>query len=213
MKKTDIALSTVMIVGAFFSGVVMAPAFGGSDKVKDGFEIASFIATISVAVIAAFSLSIWRDQWKYNARQEALRRLHNSIEDLLCVEIYLKAYAWYKYSLRAYTNPTSVESAKEIEERAHLDLKQAVKDFASSLQDVHLLVQDYPFSEFLKSSQKIHSKIIQISQEVDSVFQADVVAAESAIMYSSIASKALMTEIRAASLQVFELRKREFAAR
>ena len=199
----------------FAAGVLWnkLPSFMTFDGLKDTVEILSFLATIMVAIMAAISLKTWREQWNYNSTQEALRRLHNSLEDLTYVRIYLKAHAWNLFARRVYPDTDSAKQAADMEEKAHLDLKQATKDFGSALQDVHLHVPNYPFIDFLVSAQRLHKRIIDITNDIDDAYRNLNAPTDSLVAYADVAGAALVGEIMAAKDQVFQLRKLTLAAR
>lgn len=199
----------------FVAGVLWnkLPSFMTFDGLKNTVEILSFFATIMVAIMAAISLKTWREQWNYNSTQDALRRLHNSLDDLVYVKIYIKAYAWKLQAIRTQPNTADAKQKADMEEQAHLDLKQAVKDFGSALQDVHLHVPNYPFVDFLVSSQRLHKSIIDITNTISDSYQNVDTPPESIITYAEIAGTALIGDIMAARDQVFELRKQTLAAR
>ncbi|MBW9244238.1 hypothetical protein [Pseudomonas paracarnis] len=149
--------------GLFVAGVVWSSIFYDLkiSFLKDVVEVCSYVATIIAAGAAVATLSAWRRQWKYSAAQDALKRLTNSLDDLSCAKSYLRVYGAYQFSLS--TNPASehTKTYRDLEEQLHLELKQASKDFVSSLQDVHLLFENVKFEGFLSDTAILSREIIK----------------------------------------------------
>ena len=181
--------------------------------VKDAIEIMSFLATISVAVLAAASVSMWREQWKFSASQDALKKLTSALEELSYVAIYIKSYAWLRTVQKKFPDSDALTIAKDLEEKTALELKQATKDFVGALQDVHILEPDRQFSGFLQTSQILHKKIVEITREIDRVIQTQQDVDDLAGTYASLAGAALADEILKARDEVFEIRKSNLYSR
>lgn len=85
-----------VLLGFFISGVDINYLSGW----KDFFEIFSYIATISLAGFAIWTLDAWKNQFEYQKRFDILKELADSFEDLRVIFKHIKSMKMY-YCCRA----------------------------------------------------------------------------------------------------------------
>lgn len=81
MRRIDSLIWVAIIVGAFFCGVVWAPAFAGL-PMKAVLEATSYIATIIACLVAVITLIAWRSQFRHAERYATLKVLKGAVTDL-----------------------------------------------------------------------------------------------------------------------------------
>ncbi|WP_223507776.1 hypothetical protein [Pseudomonas sp. BF-B-25] len=93
MKRSDAVILAVSAAGLFMAGVVWRPVFGDYTKIKEALEGTSFLATTIAAVVAIYTLSAWKAQFRHAERFKSLKDLKDAATDLhvlrgflLCVE-------------------------------------------------------------------------------------------------------------------------------
>lgn len=91
MRRGDIALLAVIGTGLFVTGAVWRPVFGDYSKVKDALECTSFIATALAALVAIYTLNVWKAQFRHAESFKALRDLKDAATGLHSFRKYLLA--------------------------------------------------------------------------------------------------------------------------
>lgn len=82
MKRSDVVVLVVGGVGLFLAGVVWRPVFGDSTILKEAIECTSYLATTAAALVAIYTLNIWKAQFRHAERFSSLRILKDAITDM-----------------------------------------------------------------------------------------------------------------------------------
>lgn len=194
--------------GLFLAGVIWSRVLYDFDLgfIKDTIEVGSYIATIIAAGVAVITLTAWRQQWKYAASQESLKRLMTSLDDLSCARLYLKAFAYFESYKFTQPGTDAAEFYKEMEDKLYLELMKASKDFTSSLQDVQLLFSG-ELPGFLSSADNLSNRIIKITDSIKKACREDGASTEAVVALASLSSTTLHNDMYEAKKQVELLRK------
>ena len=92
MRRSEIFLSVVVLLGAFAAGLAWAPAVGSDHPIKEVLEVFSYLATILAAVSAILALSSWRESTRHSERFNALKVLKQRAAELKIYRAFLFAF-------------------------------------------------------------------------------------------------------------------------
>jgi len=136
MKRSDVVLLSFGGIGLFMAGVVWRPAFGDYSKLKDALECMSFLATTVAAIVAIYTLSAWKNQFRHAERFSSLRAVKDAITDLHLYRGHLLAVIDICKSLRVNANdidPKLLEKEALKREQLLLALSVYKKAWASAV--------------------------------------------------------------------------------
>lgn len=81
MKRDDSLIWIATLIGAFFCGVVWAPALVDW-QINGALEATSYVATIIACAVAVITLLAWRSQFRHAERYATLKALKAAVTDL-----------------------------------------------------------------------------------------------------------------------------------
>lgn len=117
MKRGDIALLGLIGTGLFVAGATWRPVFGDYSQFKDALECTSFIATALAAMVAIYTLNVWKAQFRHAESFKALKDLKDAATSLISFRKYLLAVQKRCMFLMQYGRAES-EAVHEDEEAA-----------------------------------------------------------------------------------------------
>lgn len=91
----DVVLVLFILIGAFFAGVVWAPAFGVFEGVKPYLESSSYIATFVACTVAVSSLAAWKKTFVMQSKYDGVRGIKVAYQKLKVVSGLITDYANY----------------------------------------------------------------------------------------------------------------------
>ncbi|MEX6663732.1 hypothetical protein [Pseudomonas sp. W2-17] len=117
MTRGDVALLALIGTGLFVAGAVWRPVFGDYAKLKDALECTSFVATALAAMVAIYTLNLWKTQFRHAESFKALKELKDAATSLHAFRGYLLAVQARCMFLMQYGREQS-EAIHEDEEAA-----------------------------------------------------------------------------------------------
>ena len=91
----DVVLVLFILIGAFFAGVVWAPAFGVFESVKPYLESSSYIATFVACAVAVSSFTAWKKTFVIQSKYNGVRDIKVAYQKLKVVSSLVTSYANY----------------------------------------------------------------------------------------------------------------------